>query len=283
MARTKQEILDAMLDVKDTYSALDDISTSSGSVFYMMMNIVATTIAAFEQIVDVFRTNLTTTAESLPAGSRYWYSNTLLKYQEGYKLQINPDTGRVYYEIEDEDAQILAVATADKQGNEIILKTAKSSGDELAKLTTNEISAVTNYINNFKFLDDRITLISDDADTLHIEANVKIDSTIIASDGSLVSDSNVFPVEDAINDFLMTFQNVKFDSYLRLIDLVDAVQTVNGVENFVITVAEGKSVPAGDTEYTDILSDTLQRYQTYAGWIIIDSSYPLADNLTYIQ
>ena len=86
----------------------------------------------------------------------------------------------------------------------------------------------------------------------------------------------MFPVEDAVNTYLA---NLDFKGIFRVMDLTDAIQAVSGVVNAVATTIECKTFTGA---YSDILVTASQSYTAYAGYMKVDSSFPLASQLNYI-
>jgi len=64
---------------------------------------------------------------------------------------------------------------------------------------------------------------------------------------------------------------------LVLTKLIDAVQAANGVVDCFITLAEAKA--AGALSYTNIVPSN--EYETNAGYLEIDSAFPLSSAITY--
>lgn len=282
MARTIETVYQSMIDEKAKYSSLVSLdSTSTVAIWKTIFYIMAVVIASFEQLQDVFYTNVKLEAAKLPTGVNAWYAQTLLKYQEGYNVSYNKETGRVEYLVEDTTAQILRVATCENEGVNIVLKTAKDDGaGGLEKLTSIEIDSVRQYIDEFKFAGPQIVLVSSDPDVLRLAMNVKLDKTIINNLGQSIKDITVYPIEDAINNFLMTFQNINYNSTIEIIDLVDAIQAVDGVKNVKITLAQARDYTT--VLFTDILAEELETYKSYSGWFAVDPTYTLNDHITYL-
>jgi len=282
MARTVTQIYNEILTEKSKYSSLAGLTnTSATAIWRTFFYAIAVVIATSEQLRDVFQTNLLAIAETLPTGTNKWYAQELLKYQEGYTTSFNRTTGKVEYAVEDENARILIAATAETEGPNLVLKCIKSDGNGGGKeLSAMEYESVYRYIQDFKFAGPVVLLVSDPGDILRLEMNVEVDATIINSIGQSMTNSSVYPVEDVIQEFLISYQNSNFDSTFVLIKLIDAIQEVSGVKNVVVTTAQAKK-HSGQV-FTDILANNLQKYNTWSGWLKIDSTYTLRDNITYI-
>lgn len=282
MARTVTQIYNEILTEKAKYSSLDGLSnTSNASIWRSIYYVVAVAIATAEQLRDLFQTELLEVAETLPTGTPKWYAQTLLDYQEGYNLEYNRTNGKLEYSVIDEEAKIIKVATCESESDTVVLKCAKDNGAHgLEELSGPEYLSVLAYINDYKFAGTVVSLISSPPDYLRIKLNVKVNASIINSLGQSTSNITVYPVEDAINDYIKEYGNTNFNSTFKLIDLIDTIQLVAGVTNVVVTEAYGK--PVNGTEYIGILSTQLNTYKAEAGYLQIDPSYPLNSNITYI-
>ena len=282
MSRSVSEIYNSILEEKAKYQSLESLnSTSNAAIWRSIYYVTAVAIATAEQLRDVFQTEMLETAATLPTGIPNWYAAQTLLYQEGYALTYDRETGKVGYETLDEEAQIVEVATCESENTNVVIKVAKSDGtDGLEELTSTELISVTNYVNQIKFAGTVTTVLSLPADLLKLEANISIDPTIINSLGQSVADTSIYPVEDAINDFIKSYGLLNFDSTFKLVELTDAIQQTSGVSNVAITTAEAKA--SGGTTYLDIFATELNTYKAASGYLAIDSAFPLIDGLTYI-
>lgn len=290
MARTILEIYDALVlekegnpnlsslqpSIDSSQTLLQDLtSTSKVAIWRLLFFVVAVGIWVFEKILDQHTAEIEALKETLVTGTDLWYSEQSLKFQIGDTLVWN---GSNYsYTTTDTDLQIVKFASAITENNVLQLKVAKDDGTGVPEpLDVSELAAFTAYIDSLIFAGTQRNIISSASDLLHLEANIIYNPLVLASDGSLITDPLTFPVEDAINNYIFTLD---FNGIFRIQDLVDAIQTVNGVTNVIPTLVETK--PDGGV-YSDILNSTRQEYIATAGYMKIDGSYPLASNLTYI-
>lgn len=283
MARTVTEIYNTFLSEKEKYSSLSGLtSTSTTAIWRSIYYAAAVVMGTAEQLRDVWESDMLESAATLPCGTPKWYAARLLEYQEGYVLEYNRTNGRLEYSTIDEEARIIKVATCESESDTVVLKCAKSDGGTgLTNLSVSEYIAVREYIDQYKFAGTIVSLISNPADLLQLSIKVKVDTTLITTDGYLVSNNTTYPIEDAINTFIKEYSLTNFNSTLQLSDLVDAIQKVNGVKTAVISVANAK--PSGGVEYIDVLSTTLHTYKAEAGYCTIDPSYTLRDHITYVS
>jgi hypothetical protein len=290
MARTITDIYDELITEKENNAQLlalqpstdssqnllrDLTSTSKVAIWRLIFFVVAVGIWTFEKILDLHTAEIVEIQESLVTGTDQWYAEQAKVFQLGDTLTWN---GVQYvYEVEDEDLQIVEYSSAITENGILRIKVAKDDGSgQPEKLSASELTSFEGYIDNIIFSGTLNSIISTDPDLLKIAANIVYDPLVLASDGSDVNDSASFPVEDAINNYLY---NLDFNGILRIIDLIDAIQLVEGVVNVIVTTLEAK--PDGGT-YADILSTTRQEYTSTAGYMNVDNGFPLSSQLTYL-
>jgi len=302
MSRTISEIYNSVIAEKETFSYLsayqpspDDAqtfltnltSTSKVGVWRCMVWVVSTAIWIHEGLWDIFEAEINATAQGLIPGTPQWYVNRMKEFQYGSMLVYNTTTEKFEYEEVDTDLQIIVQAAVVESNGLLVIKVAKSDGSTgLEKLSSPEELAADNYLKRRKFAGTLTSLITDDADDMKLYLTVYIDNTIIYNDesnpgdalnGSLLEDSTIFPIENAIKDYLHT---LNFNGIFIIAKIVDDIQAITGVSNIVIDSCNAKY---GSLSYSDILATTAQSYQSNAGYIDIDGSYPLSDTITYLN
>lgn len=282
MARSVATIYQSMLDEKVKYSSLNNLSnTSSTAIWKTWFYCIAVVIASFEQINDVFKKELTDMATLLPVGSKTWYAQKMLDYQEGYTLVYDRELGQLKYNTIDNSTKVIIGASCVNESDTVILKVAKDDGTgSLTNLTTEQVTSVNQYINDFKFAGVVTRLVSLPGDWLKLTMSIKVDKTKINTLGQLVSDTTKYPVEDTIVNYLKSFATTQFDDEFILIKLTDALQLTDGVINVNYTLVE--AMPQTGTSYLDILATEFKTYKTTAGYLIIDPTHTLRTNINYV-
>ena len=296
MSRTVEQIKQAMVDQKDAEAGLAGLtSTSQTAIWNLIFFICAVAIKIMEDLFDVHDAEVEERKLEIPVGVLKWYASESLEFQFGDTLlfsdtYIDSDGETVtlqgknlVYAVEDDDKKIVALAAADNINGIVIIKAAGLDGTVAKKLEDIEagsLAAFTSYWTEKRFAGTAVTIISVDPDLLKAFYNITFDPQILASDGSLLSDPATFPVEDAIDAFLQTFQSTNFNGIMRVLNLTDAIQDAEGVINAIATDVQGK--PDGGT-YVDILAATGQQYSSTAGYMKIDPAVPLSGSLTYIS
>ena len=264
MARSISIIKQEMIAAKAAESALAGLtSTSQTAIWNLIFFICAVAINAMETLFDVFKAEVEARSVQIPTGTLPWYASESKKFQYGDTLVFQD--GFVKYATIDATKQIVALSAANIVNGNIFLRVAKVVGGVALKLDTPEYNAFTAYWLEKRFAGASITIISGDADLINISYRIKINAQILALDGSKVGSPTVFPVNDAINSFLQTFQSENFAIDMQIMRLTDAIQSVSGVLNAVpITVQAKKS---DSPTYTNILTDPNQTYASYAGYL----------------
>jgi hypothetical protein len=302
MARSIGEIYNAMIAEKESFSVLntytplvDDAqtmlqeltTTSKVGIWRLILWVCAVAIWIHEGLWDSFEIEINEKSASLIPGTIGWWVTEMKKFQYGDELIWNSTDEKFEYTTIDIDKQIIIQTAVVEVNGLLVIKIAKSDGSiGLEKLTAPEKAAVQNYIDCIKFAGTLTSLISEDPDYLYLLCTVYVDTSIIYNDesnptdplnGSLIVDSTVFPIQDAIDNYISTLD---FNGKYFVVEQVDSIQSVSGVSNVIINTCQAKY---GSIAYTDILTTTEQSYQSNAGYLTIDPAYPLTTSITYLN
>jgi hypothetical protein len=282
MARTVTQIYNQMLAEKAKYQSLDALTnTTSVAIWSSLMYACAVVMASFEQIQDVFKTELLIEAEKLPIGTKRWYADKALEYQDAYELSYDRTSGRYKYDIIDNDALLCKVSSCEDEAGNIVIKVAKDNGlGGLTNLDNTEISNVYNYFQLIKMIGPVLLVKSLLPDVMRLVMKIKVDNTIINSLGQSVASPTTYPIEDAIHTYISSFSLITFGSEFNIQGLIDAIQSVRGVINIKINSALARA--NNDILFNDILATDMNTYQSLAGYMIIDPTFTLRNNITYI-
>jgi hypothetical protein len=277
MARSISQIKQQMLDAKNADPTLSQLtSTSQTAKWNLYYFIVASCIAVFEQLQDLFKVDLETIASSAAPSTPQWTRNKVLAFQTGDVAELNTTTFVIEYPTINTANQILtrcAVVTAPNRT--VLIKVAKS--DPPAPVSSGELAELQSYIETFNPAGIAFTLINEDSDKMEVVATIYYNGQY-----SAVISTNV---EVALNNYMA---NLPFNGVISTQAVVDALQAVDGVNSVSLTRILIRrntfAYGAGVTLY-DLLNgvDSVQ-YQTYAGYVEEEttSSHTFADTLTYI-
>ena len=246
------------------------------------MYICAVGISVVENLFDLHAVQMDQAAENAISGSLNWYASETLLYQHGDTLVYNAKTGSFGYTEVIPDLQVVKLSSAtDDLSGSVYVKAAKinESTNQAEPLSANELSGLTGYWDQKKFAGTILGVFSDNPDKLRIAYRILYDATILNSNGELLSDTSIKPVEDAINNYLIEFGVSNFNGLFQLMRLTDAVQEASGVLNAVVTLAE--AVKDDDTGLIDILAQQDHIYTTVAGYLVINPTYPLVNTIVY--
>jgi len=276
MARTVAQIKQSMIDAKNADAALSGLtSTSQTAKWNLYFFIVASCIAIFEQLQDLFKIDLETIASTAAPSTPQWTRNKVLKFQTGDVAELNTTTFVIEYPVINTANQILtrcAVVTAPNRT--VLIKVAKS--DPPGPVTVGELAELQSYVETFNPAGIAFTLINEDSDKMEVAATIYYNGQYTG----VITDN----VEAALNSYMA---NLPFNGRITTQSVVDAIQAVDGVISVSLTrilvrrdtVAYG----AGVTLYNLSTGIDSVNYDTYAGYVVEETtaSHTFADTLTY--
>lgn len=281
MARTIEQIFGEMVAQKEETTALNGLTSASRvAVWRLIFYICAVAISIVETLYDVHKEQVEIESLRAVAGSLPWYASETLIYQHGDTLFYNRENGQLNYAQDLPDLQIIDLsASSDDATGEVFVKAAKIVSGQAAPLSTDELNGLIGYWNQKKFAGTLLSVTSDPADKLRIGYRIIYDATILTADGKLIIDDTIKPVEVAINEYLIAFGLDNFNGTFQLMKMTDAVQAASGVINAICYIAE--AVKDDDTGLVDILAEQDNLYETVAGYLIINTTYPLVNTIIY--
>lgn len=276
MARTVAQIKQSMIDAKNADAALSGLtSTSQTAKWNLYYFIVASCIAIFEQLQDLFKIDLENIASTAAPSTPQWTRNKVLKFQTGDVAELNTTTFVIEYPVINTANQILtrcAVVTAPNRT--VLIKVAKSDPPE--PVTVGELAELQSYVETFNPAGIAFTLINEDSDKMEVAATIYYNGQYTG----VITDN----VEAALNSYMA---NLPFNGRITTQSVVDAIQAVDGVISVSLTrilvrrdtVAYG----AGVTLYNLSTGIDSVNYDTYAGYVVEETtaSHTFADTLTY--
>lgn len=285
MARDTSEIYDAAVLAKQNVGSLTDLQPSIDNSQTLLNDLttpskvarwriwlwtIAEMIGLHEIKFDEHKAEIEARANELITGTKLWYRDQALSWQFGDALLWNGN--RYEYPSINATTQIIKRAAVVEVGGQVQIKVAKLDGAGLpTPLTTNELSAFSSYIQLIKFAGTNILLISREADLLKLNATIFYNPLLMSTTGELLSSPGIFPVNDAITNFI---QRLPFNGRLDLSELNDAIQGAIGVVSPFINSAQAKYGTLAYTAFSDF-------YQSEAGHLTIDPLNPLDATITY--
>lgn len=269
---TQPHINSLLPTIDDEQTLLADLnSPSKVADWRLLFYLVAVAIWILENFFALFMKDVENIAANSRPGTALWYQQESFKFQFGYSLVYDTALLKYVYAVDDPNARIVARCAVVESGNYVRIKVAKLVANVVTPFSTPELAAFDAYIDDIKFAGTDTVTYSQFPDLLKLALKVYYNPLVIAANGSLLSTPAVFPVEDAINNFIT---NLPFNGVLELSELVDAIQAVPGVEDVILLTAEAKYALLA---YAAIV----ERYIADAGYLVIDPVYPLNTQLTY--
>lgn len=277
--RTISEIYNSMMNEKTTKSTLTSLqpnldthqtflsdltSTSKVAIWRCFVWLMAFNTYLFEQIMDAYRREVDEVIANSHVGSIQWYVAKAKEFQQGYTLTLN-DNYSIVYDTVDEDAQIIEFASGEEREGTFYLKVRRKDTDLLSE---SELTEFQSYINKIKFAGTRIVIVNEYSDKIKIYMDIVYDPLYDLT----VLKTNV---EDAINNYV---QNIAFNSTFYVNSLVDAIQKVDGVID-----PQVKWANSGVRTNTSNYIALPYIYRPVAGYLTVDTSYPLSTTLTYVK
>lgn len=246
MARAIQEIKDSMtsefmgnVTIRDKYgltSEDDSFETSFSAVSLenILFSIFATCLWVVESLFDKHKEEVGEMAEGAIVATVRWYYEQALKFQKGDALIYNPETKGWGYALEDPKKRIVKYVAVRDEGNRVLVLASQDNEGVPQKLSDDDLSLFSEYMNRIKIAGVVLSVKSFDADVVRVYATVKIDPLIIKRNGQLFHDA-IYPIEDAINNYL---RNITYGGAINKNQMIVALQAVPGVKDVTLTRVE---------------------------------------------
>lgn len=241
---TDQFMADPVLREKYGLAANDTFDGSFSAVSFesILFGIMAAAIYTLEAIFDAFRREVDTKIAGSVVASIPWYHKICLEYQHGDKLVLNEATSEYGYEIIDDSKRMVKFAACRDRGGGVYILVAKEGADGYPEALSNDVlTAFREYVNKRKPAGIITDVYSYNPDDITLSIRVQYDPILLNSDGSLISDPSVFPVEDAINDYLAS---ILYGGTFNRNKLIDAVQSAEGVQDLILGEVSAKASAA---------------------------------------
>lgn len=237
--------------------SFDDIF-SPVSIEAIIIDNIASEMATIENLFAFHKQDITYQVENERYGYKKWFVDKALAFQYGDAF---PDEGLTYETIDTEKQIVKYAACEDiESGIGLLLKVVKVVNNNYAALEPDELTAFTSYINRIKPAGVPIKVRSLIGDALVLSLKVVYDPLVINSSGQLISDTNIYPIRDAIQNYL---KSIDFNGMFVGMKLIDEIQKVEGVEIALIDLATANF--AGISTIANGLY-----YKPYAGYLTLD-------------
>lgn len=281
MARTVAEIKKQMTDafmadatIREKYGLREGDtwsgSFSSVSLESIMFFIVAACCHVLEVVFEEYVKVVDDKVSMAVVASVPWYYKMAKAFQYGDSLVLNEDTQQYGYATIDDGKQVVKYAAVRDRGTSVqILVSGEKDGKPVA-LSNSVLTVFKEYMNRVKVAGVVLSIRSKNADKMVIMAKVYVDSLVINSDGTLISDGSK-PVEEAINAYLA---NIVYGGTFNKTKLTNAILGVEGVSD--VEIGECSYMEDGGTEYTVIKGNN---YTALGGCFVSEG---LSNSLSYV-
>lgn len=206
--------------------------------------------------------------------SRSWNLPNMV--QDALSFQLGDEVvfinGNFQYAAQNDAAQIVKLANATEVGSGIILKVATFSGEDVVEISPTQLLAFGEYMSYMKPPGVNLQIVSRPADLLKLFAQIYVNPLVINTNGELISDTSIRPVDNVIKAFI---KSLPFNGVFSLISLQDAIQQIPGVVAPFIDSAEAKF---GLLDYAVIN----HFYVPNSGYLKIDPAFELNTTINYL-
>lgn len=283
MARTISQIKGAMTQQFMNDSVIiDKYGFAPGSTFSetfsavslesIWFSIVAAAIYILENLFDAFKTDVDAKIAQAVVASIPWYHKISLEFQYGDALVFDEATQQFVYPEIDESKQIVKYAACRDLGGMVYVLASKDNGSgSPTPLSESELSAFTAYLTERKPAGVLLQTASLAADQVQVSLSVQYDPQVLSADGRLIADDSIYPVEEAINNYLNA---IVYGGALNKTALVDAVQSAAGVVDVELLGLAVK--PAGASVFTPV---TGNNYMSVGGSFVSNN---LRSSISYV-
>lgn len=252
-------------------------SDSKRAMWRLWTRIMATAIAVFEQLQDVFKSELETLAASAIPGNAAWIQSMI------FLFQYDADTPQIiqlinlipqYPTIDPTKRIVTRCSVKTDIANNVKIKVAK--GTTPIALATAEVTALQSYINTVGTAGINYVVSSANADNLYVNADIYFQGQY-----SSVIQTNVITT---VSNYLAS---INFDGIVRLSDLESAIKSVVGINDVVFKNVRARKDSDDFSVGNDLVLNNLviaRLWNTIAGYVIPETTtgYTLADSLNFI-
>lgn len=290
MARSIPVIYNQLLAAKNAQSNLNALNSNSQvAIWRLILWIVAVGQNLFEQLCDLFQTNMEVLISGAPTLTAQWIVQACKYFQ--YNIS-NPQVPlitvtntypfvSIVYPVVNSLYNVVAQASVTSNTNgQLLIKVAGAGPaplDGAPGISGPQCMALQTYLNTVLPPNYRYNLINNNADQILIDAQIFFNA---AYSGVIVAN-----VQAAINNYLAS---IPFNGVFTVSALEEAILAVAGVNDILFANIYWRRAtdPVPPASENMLISNQLlisRNYQTYAGYVISEqtSGYTLANTITY--
>lgn len=290
MARSIAVIKNQILLEKQAQTALSGLtSTSKVALFNLWAYITAVGINLMEQLQDIKKASIEDTVAKGIVHNDLWLQQRILEFQYDATTPQIPAfiNGAVTYNPVDPSKRVISRCSVVTNGQRIV-EVKVATGEPPAQLPGPQLSALVGYLTQggdgtphghgtgIGAAGVRFSVKSLVADKLFMKATIKYNGLY-----SAIIQTNVIT---AINAYLAS---ILFNGSIKVIDLVDAIQSVAGVTDILIedlAIRADATAFANKTYLIQSFTQAYTTYPTFAGYVVEEdtSGQTFADQLTFV-
>jgi hypothetical protein len=227
------------LTFEDQFSAI--------SLENIIFSDVATAMFVMQELFERFKIDISAILNAQLPGTANWYAYKAKLFQYGMELVPETDyydnTGLTSEQIAATQVVKYAAAVESKDKSILYVKVATDNGNGVRQpLSSAQLTAFKQYLNDVQYAGVRISVINDPADTMKLKIDIYYDPLVLNEAGERLDGTASTPVQDAVRRYLT---NLPFNGTYTNQGLVDALQVIDGVR-----IAEIKSATSRYGTYT---------------------------------
>lgn len=227
-----------------TGNATFEETFSKVSIESILFYVVASAMYVVEALFDTHKKDVEEKISTAVLASLPWYHKISREFQYGDDLVWNEKTSQYEYVAVDESKQkVKFVSCRDMGGGVRVLASAASVKGTPEKLSDDVLTSFKHYLNRRKPAGVILDVYSYESDKITLKMSVQYNPLVLNNDGSLITDSSVYPVEDAIKKYLA---GIVYGGTFNKTALVDRIQTAEGIVDVVLE--EVKVLPAEEVQ-----------------------------------
>ncbi len=263
---TMSELTGLQPGIDDAQTLLTDLTTPSKVADWRLwLYIFASASRALQTLWDRFEERFLKMATEAKAGSAPWLHKKGMEFQNGFNLIWNGNEF-VYDNAGASEAAIAASKIVKRlaiveSGGRVIVKAAKLTAGVPVPLSAGEVSAFNDYIAKIAPAGTSLIVHSRNPDDLIFTIDVVRDAAVIDTGGQLIASPGVYPVLDAIQNYI---GNLPFNGQLTHNKFQDVIQAAKGVKRVSVTYL--KAV------YGSVQVVVTDKYIPDAGYLTIGSA-----------
>lgn len=261
MARTEQEI------IEDMGTAPSEFTFAQLAEWVSWRSFFSKAIALFESILDTTKSDIDTIISTQKMGSKSWYAQRILEFQNGDSLTVDESTGELGYSTIDEEKQIIARCSVREEAvegvNNVVIKVAKLDDDsELAPLdSSTELPNLEDYVESVKITGTDTLVISSASDLVKMLGTIYYDPAY-----------NPDEVISAVKQALINYRDeLDFNGVIKKHEFIAAIASCDGVYAIDIDTLEHKAA----TDTYESLESSVSLFAGYFNYDVDNSGLSL--------